>query len=165
MTSAYFIRHAKAKNRQRWTEPDHLRPLSKTGRRQAGALPEHFADAELSRLVSSPSVRCVQTLEPLAESRDLPVETADDLAEGASGGGALELMLSVCADGPAAFCTHADVMFDAIEELVAARVRLGDRFEFAVAGTWVLEIGERMFVAGEYLPPPAHVRPDEAPRQ
>ena len=165
MTSAYLIRHAKAKNRQRWTEPDHLRPLAKTGRWQAGALPEHFANAELSRLVSSPSLRCVQTLEPLAESRDLPVETADDLAEGSSGGGALELMLSVCADGPAAFCTHADVMLDALEALGAAGVRLGDQFEFAVAGTWVLEIGERMYVAGEYLPPPAHVRTDEAPRK
>ena len=83
MTPIYLLRHAKAKDRENWTELDHLRPLTKAGWRQAEALIDLYANQELTRLLSSPYVRCVQSLEPLAKARGLPVETADGLAEGA----------------------------------------------------------------------------------
>lgn len=154
MTAVYLVRHAKAKKRARWTEPDHLRPLAKRGRRQAQALPALFEGQPFSRLFTSPYVRCVQTLEPLAAIHGLALETADALAEGAPGAEALELMLSFAADGPLACCTHADVMFDALEELAAAGVRLEGPFEFDVAGTWILEVEDRTCTSGRYLPPP-----------
>lgn len=154
MTAVYVVRHAKAMNRAKWMEPDYLRPLTKKGLAQAAALPALYAEQPFSRLFSSPYVRCVQTLEPLAEARNLPLETADALAEGASVGEALELLLSLGAEGPAVCCTHADVLFDVVEELVPAGVRLDGPFEFEVAGTWVLEVEDRMFTSGRYLPRP-----------
>jgi 8-oxo-dGTP diphosphatase len=154
VTAVYLVRHAKAKNRATWTEPDYLRPLAKTGLAQAAALPELYAQQPFSRLFTSPFVRCVQTLEPLAEARSLPLETADALVEGASVGEALELLLALGAEGPAVCCTHADVLFDVVEELVAAGVRLDGPLELEVAGTWVLEVEDRMFTSGRYLPKP-----------
>jgi 8-oxo-dGTP diphosphatase len=154
VTAVYLVRHAKAKNRAKWTEPDHLRPLSKVGFAQAAALADLYAEQPFSRLFTSPYVRCLQTLEPLAQARNLPLESADALAEGASVGEALDLLLSLGREGPAVCCTHADVLFDVVEELVSAGVRLDGPFEFEVAGTWVLEVEDRMFTAGHYLPKP-----------
>jgi len=96
----------------------------------------------------------VGTLEPLAVDRRLQLEVADELAEGAPIGAALELMLSVSSEGPAAFCTHADVMMDSIEELLAAGVPLDGPLEFKKAATWILETRDRSFAGGRYLPPP-----------
>jgi len=66
----------------------------------------------------------------------------------------LDLRLSLGREDPAVCCTHAAGLFDVIEELVSAGVRLDGPFEFAVAGTWVLEVEDRMFTAGHYLPKP-----------
>jgi phosphohistidine phosphatase SixA len=38
MGTVHLIRHAKAKNREAWVEPDALRPLAKRGRREAEAV-------------------------------------------------------------------------------------------------------------------------------
>lgn len=154
MTLVYVVRHAKAKNRLKWRQQDHLRPLTKAGFAQAEALVGLYGGQPLSRLFSSPSVRCVQTLEPLSQERDLPLEVAEELAEGAPVGEALELMLALAGDGPAAVCTHADVMMDAVEELIAAGVRLDGPLEFKKAATWILDVQDRTFASGRYLPPP-----------
>jgi len=63
-------------------------------------------------------------------------------------------MLALAQDGPAAFCTHADVMMDAVDELIAAGIRLDGPLEFKKAATWILEVQERTFATGRYLPPP-----------
>lgn len=154
MTPVYLVRHAKALARYTWDEPDELRPLSKTGRRQAAALPEHFAGLAFARLVSSSFVRCVETFEPLAESLGATIEHADELAEGTSGRGALDLVLALAADGPVAACTHGDVILDALTELRVAGVPLTGTIECKKGSTWVLEVETGSFERGSYLPPP-----------
>ena len=79
----YVVRHAKAGLRTRWTGPDEQRPLTRRGRRQAERLVERFRGIQVARIVSSPFVRCVQTVEPLARDRGLEVEPDPRLAEGA----------------------------------------------------------------------------------
>ncbi len=154
-TPVYLVRHAKAGNRLRWTGPDDVRPLSKPGRRQAQALVELFAGQPFTRLLSSPYVRCVQTLEPLAEARGLALETTEGLGEGAPVDRALELMLSAADHGPAALCTHGDVMMFALEELHEAGVPLEGPLEFKKGATWILDVRDGAFARGRYLPPPA----------
>ena len=56
------------------------------GRRQADAVAAPLAGYPVTRLVSSPYLRCVQTLEPLSARLSLPVEHAPALAEGESAG-------------------------------------------------------------------------------
>src|SRR5207245_10903092 len=85
--------------------------------RSAEALVKSLAAVPLERVISSPYVRCVQTVEPLARARGLPVEETETIAEGAGLPAFLEL-LSELAGRQAALCTHGDIMYDVCEELV-----------------------------------------------
>ncbi|MGH2977341.1 MAG: SixA phosphatase family protein [Gaiellaceae bacterium] len=89
--SSVLVRHASAGDRRDWAGDDRLRPLDARGRRQSAALVELLRPLEPRRIVSSPYVRCVQTVEPLAAALGRPVEQDDRLAEGA-GRAALELL-------------------------------------------------------------------------
>lgn len=155
MPHVYLVRHAKSLGRTAWQERDALRPLSKAGRRQAEALPAHFGGVGFEHLVSSPFVRCLQTLEPLATSLDVTIEHAEELVEGASGRAALELVLDLAAAGPVAACTHGDVLLDALAELRAERVPLSGPFECKKGSSWVLDVDAGAFRTGAYLEPPA----------
>ena len=88
MTSV-LVRHASAGDRDLWPVEDRLRPLDARGRRQAAALVELLRPLGVRRVLSSPYVRCVETVEPLAAALELAVEHDDRLAEGA-GHAALE---------------------------------------------------------------------------
>jgi 8-oxo-dGTP diphosphatase len=154
VTAVYLLRHAKAKAREKWKEPDHLRPLTKAGWRQAEALVELYPYQELARLLSSPYVRCVQTLEPLAKAGGLPVETAEELAEGASLEASYELMWTSAADGPALLCTHGDVVHNVLVDLQRRSVPLESPLDLRKCSTWVLEASEGKITRGRYIPPP-----------
>jgi 8-oxo-dGTP diphosphatase len=149
----YLVRHGKAGDRSRWEGPDDLRPLSKVGRKQAEKLVEQLADATIDHIVSSAYVRCRQSVEPLAEQRRLPVDLADELAEGASLADALVLIEKVAHEN-AVLCTHGDVAGDLIHHLDRKGVPLGDVVKLEKGSTWVLEVEESEIVAGRYLAPP-----------
>ena len=151
----FLIRHAKAGSRERWNEADELRPLTAPGRRQAGVLATWLAGERLATLVSSPYVRCVQTLEPLGEVIGLPVQEHDALAEGGAAEPALRLAVSVATLGPTALSTHGDVHELAIHALAARNVPLEGPLEFAKGSTWILTVRRGEITAGRYVPPPA----------
>ena len=80
-----LVRHAHAYARKEWSGEDRSRPLSDNGLRQAEGLIAVFGNfPRLARVLSSPYLRCVQTVEPLAQAHHLEVEPAEDLAEGQS---------------------------------------------------------------------------------
>lgn len=153
----YLVRHGKAGSRRRWTGPDDQRPLSRPGREQAAALVRLFAGRTLERIVSSPYLRCTQTLEPLAEERGIPLETSDALAEGAPVDGALSLALASGQTGPTALCTHGDVIELLLDELLRRDVPLETHsgIELKKGSTWILHVLDGEVVAAEYIPPQA----------
>lgn len=156
MSCIHLIRHAKAKNRARWTEPDELRPLTKRGRNEAELLATALAAIPFVRLVSSPYVRCVQTLEPLAAELQLPIEEAAELAEGQPGEAAVDLMLEEAKAGAVACCTHGDVLFDVVERLSREGARLdAGPLAVPVAGAWVLDVVAGHVTRGRYVAPPS----------
>jgi len=102
--TSVLLRHASAGDRDGWPGTDRSRPLDRRGQTQAAALVEILRPLGVRRVVSSPYVRCIETVQPLAAALDVPVEPDDRLAEGA-GPGALELVFEpgvVC-------CTHGDI--------------------------------------------------------
>jgi phosphohistidine phosphatase SixA len=101
-----LLRHAAAKERYEWAGDDWHRPLTKKGRRQAEELATVLAADDVRRVISSPYVRCVQTVEPLAAALGLELELDDRLAEGA--GDAARALLEE--EGVVA-CTHGDVIY------------------------------------------------------
>lgn len=154
MAPLYVVRHAHAGTRGDWDGPDEERPLSERGRRQARALVDTLAEAGVTRLVSSPYRRCVQTLEPLAEAWGLEVVADDRLAEGTGFAPALDLAEELRSES-AVLCSHGDVIPDLLEALVRRGLELQDPARWPKASTWVLTRDEQGFVKGRFVPPPA----------
>jgi 8-oxo-dGTP diphosphatase len=150
---AYLVRHAKAGARGGRAGDDRLRPLSRAGRHQAEALVGMFRDIELERVLTSPYVRCVQTVQPLALDHGLPVETADVLAEGAPPDAALAL-LDELVHTPSVLCTHGDIVPAVVLRLADRGVPLEGERDWKKGSTWVLERTDGSFVRARYLPPP-----------
>jgi phosphohistidine phosphatase SixA len=75
----YLLRHAHAGKKRAWAGPDSARPLSNAGRQEAHGLLTQLRDYPISRILSSPTLRCLQTVEALAQRRGLRVESADVL--------------------------------------------------------------------------------------
>ncbi|MFI5321579.1 MAG: histidine phosphatase family protein [Myxococcota bacterium] len=105
----FLVRHAKAYSRSRWREDDELRPLTPAGDLQAEAIAIALAEEHPQRLISSPHVRCVQTLGPLARATGLRIEQDARLAEGATLDGAALLIASL-GDAPTVICGHGDLL-------------------------------------------------------
>jgi 8-oxo-dGTP diphosphatase len=63
-----LLRHAKAMHKSSWSRADSRRPIDDSGRADAKALAELLGCfASRARLITSPAVRCVETLRPFAE--------------------------------------------------------------------------------------------------
>ena len=148
----YLVRHAKAGERLSGSRDDALRPLSKKGGRQASKLAERFHDIPVPRVLASPSLRCVQTVAPLAEAHGLGVVTTEVLAEGASFLDTIELLEAV--PDHTVLCSHGDV----IPETIAALYRRGMAIEgpedWRKCTTWVLRRGPDGFTSAVVWPPP-----------
>lgn len=148
----YVVRHAKAGDREAWTEDDRLRPLTKKGRRQAEGLVELLDGVDVDRVLSSPFDRCVQTVRPLAIARRLALEETESLAEGAMLADVLDLVRDL--RGTAVVSTHGDVVPALVLRLADRGVKLHDAPAWKKGSTWVLEREGGLFTAARYLPPP-----------
>jgi 8-oxo-dGTP diphosphatase len=98
-----LLRHASAGDREEWSGDDLLRPLDDRGRAQAEALGDVLRAHGVRRVLSSPYVRCLQTVAPLG----LEIVPDDRLAEGAPAEATLNLLRTV---EDAVACTHGDVI-------------------------------------------------------
>jgi broad specificity phosphatase PhoE len=152
-TPVFIVRHAKAGSRSAWEGSDEARPLSKAGRRQAAGLATVLGDQGIARIITSPFVRCRETVEPLAAQRGLLIEPSDWLAEGSPLSDALRLVEKV-ADEVTVLCTHGDVIAALLDHLRRLGIAPSDpRFE--KASTWVLDTERGDVTSVTYLPPPA----------
>jgi phosphohistidine phosphatase SixA len=149
-STSYLVRHAKAGSRERWTEPDRNRPLTEAGRIQAKALIDLIGKGVRS-VKSSPYVRCVETVAPLAAALGLKVEEEDRLAEGAGPEWALNQLASVAGS---VLCTHGDVMAEVVQFLADEHVPTTGGMQWAKAATWAFDVAGGRIVAARYLPPP-----------
>lgn len=133
----YLVRHAKAGSRSKWDGPDQLRPLSRPGKEQADALALRLGERNVSRLLSSPYVRCVQTLEPLAMKTGLEIEHCDLLAEASAFAPVLDLLAGL-PEG-AVLCSHGDVIPDTVDALLRRGMVIDGQPDWRKGSTWVLE--------------------------
>ena len=150
--SVYLVRHAKAANRHAWEGPDDLRPLTKAGHRQSDTLVEVLADATIDTILSSPSVRCRETIEPLAHVRRLPIGLHNALEEGAELDDLLKLLRDLGADH-AVLCSHGDVVGNLLAHLEGRRVPIDGEARFPKGSTWALEMVHGEVMSAYYIPP------------
>jgi len=153
MATFYFVRHAKAGSRSHWEGDDRVRPLSKSGAKQADALVSVLGPYAISAVFSSPYERCVQTVEPLARARRLAVQESRHLAEGAGLRGAYRFIQNPELDD-AILCTHGDVILELIEDLSRRRILKAGQMELDKGSTWVVETEDESPVSARYIPAP-----------
>jgi broad specificity phosphatase PhoE len=138
------VRHSSAGDRAAWVGDDDERPLDELGWRQAQWLVEVFSDRPVGRILSSPAIRCVQTVQPLAVERGVELELELGLAEGASAA-ALSLVRDLGEpDSDVVLCSHGDVIGSLVGEGRPCRK----------GSVWVLERTRDGWEPSEYLKPP-----------
>lgn len=153
MTNAiYLVRHAKAGSRAAWGDDDAMRPLVEEGREQARVIASRLAPLRPPRLVSSPFLRCRQTLEPLAEMTSVAVESIDALREGVAVDTALAFLEGL-ADGSVA-CSHGDVIPAVLKRLEWHGLDIVDWPDTRKGSVCRLERHEGRFVRAHFSPPP-----------
>lgn len=156
VSTVYLVRHAKAGDRASWSGDDTVRPLTGKGRRQAVAISDRLFDLVATQddvqLVSSPYIRCLQTLEPLAARLQSQVNADVRLVEGCDRDGVLEL-ISALPNG-SVMCSHGDVIPDVMAALQRRRTEIIGDPDWRKGTVWVLsrEDGE-VTQASVWAPP------------
>ena len=175
-TTIELVRHAKAHSRDRWWgRPDRERPLTDGGMEQArGLVEELVAGTPITALYSSPWVRCVQTLEPLADALGQPIRDADELGEAMTlpvhdggdawvtsawlGGRAVALLDRLVADHAGeriVACSHGDVI-PAVMALLVGRDELDlSDVRCKKGARFTVRFVDGRCVAAELVGPPA----------
>jgi 8-oxo-dGTP diphosphatase len=75
------LRHGQARSRKAWRRDDRLRPLVVQGKAQGRCAVPVLDAYGVSLVLSSSSVRCVETVRPFAEQSGWPILTSDGLSE------------------------------------------------------------------------------------
>ena len=150
--TTYLVRHGSAGHRDDRDPADDDRPLDEAGRVQSEKLADWLRHLPITRILSSPFPRCVQTMEPLAAALGLEIETCDELAEGTPVEDAWTLVESV-GWGTAVLCSHGDVIPDLIRRAQLRGLHVPGKSGCAKGSVWTLDHwdGER-FAVGVYTP-------------
>jgi broad specificity phosphatase PhoE len=159
-----LVRHGHAGTKEGWADDDRLRPLDARGRRQAKHLVGIVAPMHPTRLLSSPSARCLQTMEPVAAKTGLVVEEDEGLTPNA-GPAALELVRGLSSPAPSTpsrstpsarlvLCTHGEVIGEVLAVLAKEDgVALSRRPPGLKGCVWVLDFHHGKVTAARYIVP------------
>jgi phosphohistidine phosphatase SixA len=148
----YLVRHADAGDKHRWNGPDDDRPLSSRGHLEAEGLVAQLASYAISGIVSSPAVRCWQTVEPLARQRGLVVRTDVALAPDADLDQAVALLLGP-PTGDLVLCTHGELIRPLLGRLRELGAPLRGELVWPKSSVWLLETIDGAVTRATYLPP------------
>ncbi|GAA5084314.1 NUDIX hydrolase [Nocardia iowensis] len=150
-----LVRHAKAGRRDRFSGPDPLRPLDRSGHAQARALVSNLLAFGASEIHSADPVRCVQTVTPLAEKLGVEIILEPLLSEigyAAAHDEARQRIVSLVSDTEVpVVCSQGKVIPDLLRwwadrdgiTLPSARNRKGS--------VWVLSFAGGRLVAADHL--------------
>ena len=106
------LRHGRARSRKTWRDDDRLRPLLKTGAMEAERVVPLLAAYDVTRVISSPSVRCLQSVAPYADATGWEVETRRRLSEEKAGPHGIQQVVDELLedDRGVVLCTHRPVI-------------------------------------------------------
>jgi 8-oxo-(d)GTP phosphatase len=148
------VRHATAKAKRNWRGRDLDRPLTTNGHSQAKALSLQLARPCPARIISSPSLRCTQTVSLLATRCHLQVEHAGALATD-GGQAAVDLVEGIRLNAPPSstivLCTHREVLVEVLPTLASRfGVDVGHRLPGAKGSFWTLLFQSQRLISIEY---------------
>lgn len=138
----HLVRHAAAGSPTDWHQPDDLRPLTNRGLMAAVTIADALVPLDVRRIVSSRYVRCVQTVQPLADKLGLAVEQHPALAEEASVEATWALFEAVAAANEGVvLCSHGNVIPALLDRLRRRGVELvADEWSCHKGSVWTIEL-------------------------
>jgi 8-oxo-(d)GTP phosphatase len=145
------LRHASAGDRAVWSTVDRWRPLDRIGLAQSLELDAALDGLPISRIMTSPFVRCQQTVAALAAVRRLPVLDRSWLAEGVAVDRVEQGLATVGRD--TLLCTHGEtarVLRDLLEV---------DATDLAKGAAWVIRFAGGSVTTVEHVAAPAGAVP------
>lgn len=151
---AHLIRHADARPRRSWSEPDAQRPLSDLGAWQATALADLAEDLTPACTIhSSPAVRCTETVAPLARKLGTEVRLDHRLAEGADPHAVVTWLTDLAEATDVVLCGHGDLLPEVLRLLAGRGMTLDGPNACQKGSVWtcVIDGGPRH---ATYRPPP-----------
>ncbi|MFC4052529.1 NUDIX domain-containing protein [Actinomadura syzygii] len=151
-TPFVILRHASAGEKLHWREADELRPLDAAGRAEAVQLAGLLHVFGPSRLVSSATARCAETVLPYARRLREPVVTDTAFTVGDTGPDrAVGTLLGLVADGvPAVVCTHGEIVSTLVTGLCKALgQKVPDDPGLGKAEFWVAHVSDGSMAALE----------------
>ena len=146
------VRHADAGDKSTWDGPDHLRPLSPSGHLQAEGLVVRLEDYPIKRILCSTTLRCHQTVQPLARDRLLRSESVPALGVDASPAQLLALFWDLELRH-SVLCTHGEGIGLLLTRLIGDALLVKDPLDWPKGSTWLLERIDRRQVRGRFLAP------------
>ena len=156
--TVFLVRHASAGARNEASPTDVERSLDGAGRDQAARLVGLMAEHDVRRILSSPALRCIQSVEPLAAQLGLDVEVHDDLFEGTAVGDAWELLeWAAHHDGDVVLCSHGDLIPELIRRAQLRGMEIPGKSGCSKGSVWELRWDGNRFDCGIYTPVKAHV--------
>ena len=117
------LRHGQARARKSWRRDDRVRPLMVLGKTQARGVVPVLEAYGVSRILTSSSTRCVDTVRPYAEQSGWPLTPSDGLCEeDATDASVLKVVDDLVDSGAdAVLCTHRPVLPSVYDALGIAR--------------------------------------------
>lgn len=155
MAKLYLVRHAKAGERRLWEGDDVERPLSAKGRKQSDLLAERLAELDVSTLHSSPYLRCIQTLEPLAALLGRRIEIEQRLCEDEPFEPVLDLLAEL--DDGAVMSSHGDIIPATMAALERRGTKIRTQPDWRKASVWVLKRNKNGEIVHATAWPPPNV--------
>ena len=152
--TTYLVRHASAGSRDNSDPFDERRSIDEVGRQQAAKLAAWLRHEPIQRIVASPYLRCIQSVEPLASALGRDVEVDGVLAEGTDVEQAWKLLAQV-ATGTAVLCSHGDVIPDLVRRAQGRGMLVPGKSGCAKGSVWTLQHWDGdVFATGIYTPIP-----------
>src|SRR5438128_1886569 len=138
----HLVRHAVAGSRPDWHQPDDLRPLTNRGLVQASTIATALEDRKVTRILSSRYVRCMQTVQPLADALGIDIEQQPSLAEEATMQQAWDLFEDVALAGDeTVLCSHGNIIPAIVDRLHKRGIELvGEDWTCHKGSIWTIEL-------------------------
>lgn len=149
----FLLRHGAAGDRGSWEGDDRDRPLTAKGDAQAKAIVDRLRYRGVEAIFTSPYVRCLQTVQPLAEELGLSVQVEDLLAEGEGGKKVREFVKSLIGRN-AVLSSHGDVIPALLDWMIKRGMTLNSTFDCKKGSLWEVDVRSGEFHKAVYVPPP-----------
>ena len=149
----YLARHAHAGDKKKWRKADGVRPISKKGQEQVNSLTTRLVRTPITDVISSPSLRCEQSVAPLAARLGLNVKTAGALRRDTPPEKVIRLIRKN-RGRRVVMCSHGETIGPLIDRLAQdPKVDLRGPMEWPKGSLWVLTTRGKRIVKARYIPP------------